>query len=132
VGVDVEILEEAVASGGTIITALPPTKFSPNHHVEMAVAGNIHDLESFKTDDFKFHGGNEPRDSKGGSTLKAVMAWTIAEAGRKYLPAKVRKLGGRGMYDALKAFQLMKANKISAEKVVWRMAETPGLPQSSR
>jgi hypothetical protein len=39
----------------------------------------------------------------------------------------VRKLSGRGLYDALEAFELMKQGKISGEKVVYRMADTPDI-----
>jgi hypothetical protein len=47
--------------------------------------------------------------------------------GRKYQPPRVRRLNGRGMYDALEAFLLMKRNGISGEKVVYWMEETPEL-----
>jgi hypothetical protein len=60
------------------------------------------------------------------------MAWTMKElrkdvGGRKYQPPRVRRLNGRGMYDALEAFLLMKRNGISGEKVVYWMEETPEL-----
>jgi hypothetical protein len=60
------------------------------------------------------------------------MAWTMKElrkdvGGRKYQPPRVRRLNGRGMYDALEAFLLMKRNGISGEKVVYLMEETPEL-----
>jgi hypothetical protein len=60
------------------------------------------------------------------------MAWTMKElrkdvGGRKYQPPRVRRLNGRGMYDALEAFLLMKGNGISGEKVVYWMEETPEL-----
>ncbi|KAI1611229.1 hypothetical protein EDD36DRAFT_497140 [Exophiala viscosa] len=126
VGVDITPLEEAVAPGGSIILALPPTRSSPHHHAEMAIAGIIQDLETFKTEDFKFHEG-EPHDSKGALRLRAIMAWTMEHVGKEYKPARVRHLSGKGMYDAFEAFELMRANKINAEKVVWRMSETPGL-----
>lgn len=127
VGIDIKILEELVEEGGTIALALPPTRLSPRHHVEMAIAGTIHDLESFNAPEFKFHDGKEPRDSRGAVTLRSIMAWTMGQVGRKYQPARVRRLSGKGMYDAFEAFELMRAKKISAEKVVWRMSETPGL-----
>ena len=60
------------------------------------------------------------------------MAWTMKElrkdvGGRKYQPPRVRRLNGRGMYDALEAFLLMKGKGISGEKVVYWMEETPEL-----
>ncbi|KAK7883690.1 hypothetical protein LTR67_010979 [Exophiala xenobiotica] len=126
VGVDIAPLEEAVDPGGSIILALPPTRSSPNHHAEMAIAGVIQDLESFKTEEFRFHGG-EPHDHRGALRLRALMAWTMEHVGKEYKPARVRHLSGKGMYDAFEAFELMRANKVNAEKVVWRMSETPGL-----
>ena len=93
----------------------------------MAVAGIIHDLQDWEFSQFKFVDGVEPRDSKGAVRLRQLMDWTLKEIGNKYQPPKVRKLSGKGLYDALEAFPLMKAGKISGEKVVWRMAETPGL-----
>jgi hypothetical protein len=44
---------------------------------------------------------------------------------RRYEPARVRKLNGKGLFDALDAFELMGQGKISGEKVVYRMDETP-------
>lgn len=127
VGVDIQILESLVEPGGTISLALPPTRESPNHHVEMAVAGIIHDLENWEFSQFRFVDGIEPRDSTGAARLRQLMDWALKEIGNRYRPPKVRKLSGKGLYDALEAFPLMKAGKISGEKVVWRMAETPGL-----
>ncbi|KIV84433.1 hypothetical protein PV11_00213 [Exophiala sideris] len=126
VGVNIAPLEDAVAPGGSIILALPSTRSSPNHHVEMAIAGIIHDLETLKAEEFSFHGG-EPHDHKGALRLSALMAWKMEHVGKKYKPARVRHLSGQGMYDAFEAFELMRANKINAEKVVWRMSGTPGL-----
>lgn len=127
VGVDITLLENAVEEGGSIILALPPSRPSPRHHAEMAIAGAIHDLETFKSPDFKFHEGVEPKDSAGAARLSKLLAWTIEHAGTLYQPARVRRLGGKGMYDAFECFDLMRQNKVSAEKVVWRMSETPGL-----
>ncbi|KAK6064901.1 hypothetical protein SCUP234_12810 [Seiridium cupressi] len=127
VGTDIAILENAVEDGGSIILALPPTRPSPRHHTEMAIAGTIHDLETFKAPEFKFHEGIEPKDSAGAARLGKLMTWTTEQAGKLYQPARVRRLGGKGMYDAFECFDLMRQNKLSAEKVVWRMSETPGL-----
>jgi hypothetical protein len=127
VGVDIAPIEAAVVEGGSICLVLPPTKQSPNHHVEMVVAGVIHDLDNFDSPGFKFVDGKEPRDSQGGRTLNQLMKWTLSEAGKKYQVPKVRKMSGKGMYDAFEAFEAMKSNQISGEKVVWRMADTPGL-----
>jgi len=127
VGVDIAPLEAVVEEGGSISLALPPTGPSSKHHVEMVIAGVIHDLEEFQAPGFKFHGGIEPRDTHGGKTLSKLMTWTLAEVGKKYQLPKVRHMSGKGMYDALEAYDAMRANKISGEKVVWRMAETPGL-----
>ncbi|KAL3484345.1 hypothetical protein BJX62DRAFT_244033 [Aspergillus germanicus] len=55
VGASTEVLEQVVEPGGSIILALPPTSQSSTHHVEMAIAGTVHDLESFRAPDFKFH-----------------------------------------------------------------------------
>lgn len=119
-------MEEAVAAGGTIILPLPPTAPSPKHHTDMAFAGIIHDLESFKID-FKFPNGLTSRDHEGSLRLRALMTWTLEHVGKEYKPSRPRYLSGKGMYDAFEAFELMRANKINAEKVVWRMSETPGL-----
>lgn len=127
VGASVELFEDAVDQGGSIIVSLPPTVQCPDHHVEMAIAGTVHNLESFKASDFKFHHGIEPRDSHGAEVLRSIMHWTLKEVGMRYQPPRVRTLSRRGMYDAFEAFALMKENLISGEKVVWRMSETPGL-----
>ncbi|KAF2809398.1 uncharacterized protein BDZ99DRAFT_520755 [Mytilinidion resinicola] len=65
VGTDIKILEELIEEGGTISLALPPTRPSPRHHVGMAVAGTIYDLETFTAPEFKFHGGKEPGIARG-------------------------------------------------------------------
>ncbi|KAJ5441525.1 hypothetical protein N7491_003931 [Penicillium cf. griseofulvum] len=127
VGASVELLEDVIDQGGSIILSLPPTAQCPDHHVEMAIAGTVHDLETFKVPGFKFHQGVEPRDSHGAEVLRSIMHWTLKEIGVWYQPPRVRTLGGRGMYDAFEAFALMRENRISGEKVVWRMSETPGL-----
>lgn len=127
VGIDISPLEEAVEPQGTIVLALPPTRPSPQHHAEMVMAGVIHDLEDYKAEGFKFHEGKEPRDTSAGKTLRLLMEWTLNQAGKKYQPGKVKRLSGKGMYDAFEAFELMRVNGISAEKVVWRISETPGL-----
>lgn len=127
VGVEPLLFEEVVDEGGTLALALPPTRQYTKHHAEMAITGCIHDLETFKTPHFKFHEGNEPRDSPGAKRLRDLMDWTMKEVGRRYQPPNVRRLSGKGMYDAFEAFELLRANQISAEKVVWKMANTPGL-----
>lgn len=125
VDASVELFDNAVEQGGSIILALPPTKKYLNHHVEMAVAGTVHDLETFRAPEFKFHEGREPRDSYGSTILRSVMTWTLKEVGVRYQPPRVRTMSRRGMYDAFEAFNLMRENRISGEKVVWRMSETP-------
>lgn len=128
VGVDISAMENVVEQGGSIALALPPTRPSSNHHVEMAVAGHIHKLQSYKTDDFEFHGEKEPQDSAAGQRIRDLMTWLMEDPiARGYKPGRVKKLSGKGMYDAFEAFQLMREKKLSAEKVVWRMSETPGL-----
>ncbi|KAH7091697.1 hypothetical protein FB567DRAFT_617346 [Paraphoma chrysanthemicola] len=127
VGTDIELLESTVEAGGSLVLALPPVRPSPNHHAEMAIAGTIHDLESFRAPEFKFHEDVEPKDSDGAITLQKLMTWTFEQVGKAYKPPKVRRLSGKGMYDAFECFALMRENKISAEKVVWRMSETPDL-----
>ncbi|KAJ5365738.1 hypothetical protein N7517_008624 [Penicillium concentricum] len=127
VGASVELLEDVIDQGGSIILSLPPTAQCPGHHVEMAIAGTVHNLETFRVPEFKFHRGVEPRDSHGAEVLRSIMHWTLKEIGVRYQLPRVRTLGGRGMYDAFEAFALMRENRISGEKVVWRMSETPGL-----
>jgi hypothetical protein len=128
VGVDISVMENLVEQGGSIALALPPTRPSLNHHVDMAIAGHVHDLQSYKTDDFEFHGGRAPQDSAGGRKIRTLMAWLMEDPiARGYKPGIVKRLSGKGMYDAFEAFQLMRAKKLSAQKVVWRMSETPGL-----
>lgn len=127
VDLDIAPIETVVEEGGSISLALPPTRPSPKHHAEMVTAGIIHDQENFNAPGFNFVGGVEPRDTAGGKTLSDLMVWTLGEAGKKYQLPRVRRLSGRGLYDALEAYELMRKNEISAEKVVWRMEETPAL-----
>jgi len=131
VGVDervLRILESLTQKGGNIILALPPIRDTPNHHSEMCVAGTIMELESFEMPSFKFHGGHEPpTSSEGARRLKGLMKWALEEAGEKYTLPRVRRLSRRGLFDALEAIELMKAGKISGEKVVYRMEETPDI-----
>ncbi|KFY65395.1 hypothetical protein V496_02587 [Pseudogymnoascus sp. VKM F-4515 (FW-2607)] len=131
VDLDIAPIETVVEEGGSISLALPPTRPSPKHHVEMVTAGIIHDQEDFNAPGFNFVGGVEPRDTAGGKTLSDLMVWTLAEAGKKYQLPRVRRLSGRGLYDALEAYELMRKNEISAEKVVWRMEETPALESAA-
>jgi NADPH:quinone reductase-like Zn-dependent oxidoreductase len=129
VGVDemvLGILERLTQRGGNIILALPPIRDTPNHHSEMCVAGTIMELESFEMPSFKFHGGHEPpTSSEGAKRLQGLMRWALEEAGKKYSLPRVRRLSRRGLFDAFEAIELMKAGKISGEKVVYRMDETP-------
>jgi NADPH:quinone reductase-like Zn-dependent oxidoreductase len=127
VGASTEVLEQVVEPGGSIILALPPTSQSSTHHVEMAIAGTVHDLETFRAPEFKFHEGVEPHDTHGAGVLRSIMQWTLQGVGTQYQPPRVRRLAGHGMHDAFEAFALMRQNRISGEKVVWRMAETPNL-----
>lgn len=57
--------------------------------------------------------------------LQSVVQWALDNAGGKYIPPRVRRLRGRGLYDALEAFELMRRGEISGEKVVYKMSETP-------
>jgi hypothetical protein len=121
-------LENVVAEKGTIVLALPPIRETQKHHSEMAVAGTINNLETFNAPSFKFVDGVDPPTSaQGAERLQSLVKWALNEAGGRYIVPKVRKLGGRGLYDALEAFELMKAGKVSGEKVVYRMADTPDL-----
>ncbi|GAB7353824.1 hypothetical protein MBLNU459_g4197t1 [Dothideomycetes sp. NU459] len=99
VGVDLGVLEDVVESGGTISLVLPPSRSSPKYHVEMVVAGVIHDLEAFDALGFKFHDDKEPRDTKGAKRLRALLAWTMDEVGKKYQTPRVKRLGGKGLRD---------------------------------
>ena len=131
VGVDekvLQILERLTQKGGNIILALPPIRDTPNHHSEMCVAGTIFDIDSFEMPSFKFHGGSEPPAStQGAKRLQDLMRWALTEVGGKYKLSRVRRLSRRGLFDALEAIDLMKAGKISGEKVVYRMDETPDI-----
>jgi hypothetical protein len=123
-----DILEKTVEQGGDIILALPPIREMPRHHSEMAVAGTVCNLTSFEMPSFKFIGGvDPPTDVAGAVRLQEIIRWALNEAGRKYIPPKVRRLSGKGLFDALEAFELMKAGKISGEKVVYRISETPDI-----
>jgi hypothetical protein len=92
----------------------------------MVVAGVIHDLSDFDMPSVK-RVAAASHNPEGAARLKAIVKWVLDEAGHRYTPAKVRKLSGKGLYDALEAFDLMRAGKISGEKVVYRMVETPDL-----
>jgi hypothetical protein len=122
------VLERTVETGGSIILALPALRETPHHHSEMAVAGTVCNLKSFEMPSFKFLGGTDPpTDSAGAARLQSIIRWALDEVERGYTPPKVRRLSGKGLFDALEAFKLMKAGKISGEKVVYRMAETPDI-----
>jgi hypothetical protein len=119
-------LENVVVEKGTIILALPPIREILKHHSEMAVAGTINNLETFNTPNFKFMDEvDPPASAQGAERLQKLVKWALNEAGGRYIVPRVKKLGGRGLYDALEAFELMKAGKISGEKVVYRIAEMP-------
>lgn len=119
-----KILETVVAEGGIIVLALPSVRETPKHHSVMAVAGTINNLESFSTPNFKFVDGVDPPTSEqGADRLQKLVRWALTD--KRYRVPRVRKLSGRGLYDALEAFGLMKQGKISGEKVVYRMADTP-------
>jgi hypothetical protein len=95
------------------------------------IGGYIHMLGAFDAATFSYKPGTE-REEKAGQIARELMAWTMMElrkdvGERKYKPPRVRRLSGRGMYDALEAFQLMKRNDISGEKVVYWTEETPEL-----
>jgi NADPH:quinone reductase-like Zn-dependent oxidoreductase len=124
-----EAFKSVVEPGGSIVLALANRGDYPNHRVERAIGGYIHVLGAFDAATFSYNAGTE-RDEKAGRIARELIAWTMTElrtdvGERKYQPPRVRRLGGRGMYDALEAFRLMKRNEISGEKVVYWMEETP-------
>jgi NADPH:quinone reductase-like Zn-dependent oxidoreductase len=121
-----KVFETVIQKGGSVALALPPTRPLIDYHCAFVIAGVVHDLGDFEMPSFKFAAA-VIRDTEGANRLKSCVRWALDEAGHRYTPPKVRKLSGKGLHDALEAFDLMKAGKISGEKVVYRMAETPGL-----
>jgi NADPH:quinone reductase-like Zn-dependent oxidoreductase len=130
-GAHPEAFKSVVEPGGSIVLALANRGDYLDHRVERAIGGYIHILGASDAATFSYKHGTE-REKKAGRISRELMAWTMIElrkevGERKYQTPRVRRLSGRGMYDALEAFQLMKSNKISGEKVVYWMEETPEL-----
>lgn len=128
-GVEPEVFKSVVEPGGSIVIVLAKRHEYPSHRVERAIGGYIHMLGVFDAATFSYKPGTG-REEKAGRIARELMAWTMAElrkdeSERKYQTPRVRKLSGKGMYDALETFQLMKSNQISGEKVVYWMEETP-------
>ena len=126
-----EAFKSVVKPGGSIVLALANRGDYPDHRVERAIGGYIHMLGAFDAAIFSYKPGTE-REKKSGRIARKLMAWTMMElrkevGERKYQTPRLRRLSGRGMYGALEAFQLMKSNKISGEKVVYWMEEKPEL-----
>jgi NADPH:quinone reductase-like Zn-dependent oxidoreductase len=122
------LLESLVSPGGDIILALPPTRLFPNHHCEMCIAGTINNLQACDMPQFKFHEGKEPpKFDEGAGKLQKLMRWALDGAGTEYVVPKVRRLGSRGMEDALRGFEMMRKGEIRGEKIVYRVRDTPGI-----
>jgi NADPH:quinone reductase-like Zn-dependent oxidoreductase len=124
-----EAFKSLVEPGGSVVLALANRGDYPDHRVERAIGGYIHMLGAFDAATFSYKPGTE-REKKAGRIARELMAWTMKElrkevGERQYQPPRVRRLSGKGMYDALEAFRLMKKNEISGEKVVYWMEETP-------
>jgi hypothetical protein len=126
-----EAFKSVIEPEGSILLVLANRDNSPDHRVERAIGGYMHMLGAFDAASFSYKSGTE-REKKAGSIARELMAWTMKElrkdvSERKYQPPRVRRLGGKGMYDALEAFRVMKRNGISGERVVYWMEETPEL-----
>jgi hypothetical protein len=135
-GVEPEVFKSVVEPGGSIVIVLAKRHDYPDHRVERAIGGYIHMLGAFDAATFSYKPGSAHQE-KAGRIARNLMAWTMTELRkdekeRKYQPPRVRKLSGRGMHDALEAFQLMKSNKISGEKIVYWMEETPELATTKK
>src|SRR5579862_165686 len=122
-----DLLEATVSPGGSIVSALSLHRPLPNHITNFAVAGVIHELDDWGLPDSHLGKLTVTVNSEGARKIRQVIEWALAEAGKDYCPSKIRKLSGKGLYDALEAFDLMKKGKISGEKVVYWMADTPEL-----
>jgi NADPH:quinone reductase-like Zn-dependent oxidoreductase len=127
VGVDpatLDILESLLSPSGKFLSSVPPSR-TPKHNYAMCAAGIIHELSDFNLPGSRLNTMLGKPNPDAAKKLQTVVQWALDNVGGKYIPPRVRKLSGRGLYDALEAFELMRGGKISGEKVVYRMSETP-------
>ena len=59
--------------------------------------------------------------------MQGLMRWALDGAGTEYVVPRVRRVGSKGMQDALRGFEMMKRGEIKGEKIVYRVRETPGI-----
>lgn len=77
---------------------------------------------------FKFHERKEPpKFDEGARKLQWLIRWAFDGAGTEYVVPRVRRVGNKGMQDALRGFEMMKQGEIRGEKIVYRVRETPGI-----
>jgi NADPH:quinone reductase-like Zn-dependent oxidoreductase len=127
VGVDAStltLLESLLSPQGKLLSSVPP-KAAPKCRFDMCAAGIIHELSDFNLPGSRLNSMLGKPNPDAAKKLQSAVQWALDNVGGKYIPPRVRRLRGRGLYDALEAFELMRRGEISGEKVVYKMSETP-------
>ena len=90
-------------------------------------------LRAFDPATFSYEPGSE-EEMDAGSMAMGLISWGMKKDknDRKDQPPRVGRLSRRGTHDALEAFQLMKRNDISGQKVTYWMCETQDLANIER